>query len=375
MSNFLFLQKINFNIEYLGRIKSTEIAPYKTIEYLINIIKNLFYPITSKIKILYNQNDIIPYSKYILVEFFKLKNKINLKIVSQNYNRDSNIILNQKKYTFTSDESDFLCECGNDIISNYCRDCKSFICNICKINQIHENHRTITINTNDLVESIKTYAKTLTNEVNKNIKKTEYFSKKIGKEEYDIDNRHKIIKEKFDKIFQMYNEIINNLKEKNDVDTLMEKYKTDTKNTNEQIEKILMTIYRKYTKSKRQMNYEEFKKYFDEISQKDDLLENQSIDLIKIRVKYDFNERMTLIYNKIEQIIDIILNGKNILNMNNQTNYLYNLILEKQEKRKEEEEEEQKKNNDSNKNEEEENNDSENENFENEDSENEESSN
>ena len=375
MSNFFFLQKINFNIEYLGRIKSTEIAPYKTIEYLINIIKNLFYPITSKIKILYNQSDIIPYSKYLLAEFFKLKNKINLKIVSQNYNRDSINLLNKKKYTFTSEDSDFLCECGNDIINNYCRDCKSFICNICKINQTHEKHRIIKINTNDLVESIKTYAKTLTNEVSKNIEKTETFTRKIGKEEFDIDNRHKIIKEKFDKIFQMYNEIISNLKEKNDIDTLIEKYKTDTKNTNEQIEKILMKVYKKYTKTKRQMNSEDFKKYFNEISQKDDLLENQSIDLIKIRVKYDFNERMKLIYNKIEQIIEIILNGKNILNMNNQTNYLYNLILEKQEKRKEEEEEEQKKNNDSKKNEEEENNDSENENFENEDSENEESSN
>ena len=173
----------------------------------------------------------------------------------------------------------------------------------------------------------------------------------------------------------MYNEIISNLKEKNDIDTLMEKYKTDTKNTNEQIEKILMTVYKKYTKTKRQMNFEEFKKYFKEISQKDDLLENQSIDLIKIRVKYDFNERMTLIYNKIEQIIDIILNGKNILNMNNQTNYLYNLILETQEKRKEEEEEEENKNNDENQNEEEEKNDSENENSENENSEKDESSN
>ena len=99
-----------------------------------------------------------------------------------------------------------------------------------------------------------------------------------------------------------------------------------------------MKVYKKYTKTKRQMNSEDFKKYFNEISQKDDLLENQSIDLIKIRVKYDFNERMKLIYNKIEQIIEIILNGKNILNMNNQTNYLYNLILEKQEKIKEEEE-------------------------------------
>ena len=66
------IHKLNFHVEYLGRIRSTEIQPYKTIDYLIGIVKNLFYPITSKIKILYNQTDIIPYNKYLIEDFFKL---------------------------------------------------------------------------------------------------------------------------------------------------------------------------------------------------------------------------------------------------------------------------------------------------------------
>ena len=329
MSNFFRLKKLNFKVEYLGRIKSTEIATNKTIEYLIEVLKNLFYPITTKIKILYNQSDIIPFSKYTLGDFFKLQNQINLKIVSQNYTKPNSNYLNSKNKKF-NDNLNFLCLCGKDIIKYYCRDCKIFICDSCKFNSIHNNHRTLKIDTNNLIDSIKLYANVLAKEVLINIEKTQNYSEKLEKEEYDINNRNEVIKEKLNKLLDNYNEIISKLKIKN-IEKVIEKYKLESNITNEEIEEILEKIYKKFTKTRREMNSDEFKQYFNEISLKEDILNKQSVDLMAIKVKYEFTEKMRLIYDKIELIIEKTLNGDNVLNLNSQTNYLYSLILKNKE--------------------------------------------
>ena len=329
MSNFFRLKKLNFKVEYLGRIKSTEIATNKTIEYLIEVLKNLFYPITTKIKILYNQSDIIPFSKYTLGDFFKLQNQINLKIVSQNYTKPNSNYLNSKNKKF-NDNLNFLCLCGKDIIKYYCRDCKIFICDSCKFNSIHNNHRTLKIDTNNLIDSIKLYANILAKEVLINIEKTQNYSEKLEKEEYDINNRNEVIKEKLNKLLDNYNEIISKLKIKN-IEKVIEKYKLESNITNEEIEEILEKIYKKFTKTRREMNSDEFKQYFNEISLKEDILNKQSVDLMAIKVKYEFTEKMRLIYDKIELIIEKTFNGDNVLNLNSQTNYLYSLILKNKE--------------------------------------------
>ena len=368
MTNVFRLQKLNFKVEYLGRIKSTEIPPYKTIEYLIEVSKNLFYPITSKIKILYNQSDIIPYSKYILGDFFKLKNQINLKIVSQNYTKPQSNYLNNKKFNINNNLN-FICPCGKDTIKFYCRDCKMFICEFCKYNSIHSNHRNLKIDINNLIDSIKLYANTLANEVLINIQKTQNYSEKLEKEEYNINNRNEVIKEKLNKLLDNYNEIISKLKIKN-IDKVIEKYKIASNIINDEIEEILGKIYKKYTKTRREMNSEEFKNYFNEINQKEDILNKQSVDLMAIKVKYEFNERMRLIYDKIELIIEKTLKGDNTLNLNSQTNYLYNLILKNEENKEikevKEDNFEENEEHDSEKNEEEEKNDINNKNSENE---------
>jgi len=329
MSNFFRLKKLNFKVEYLGRIKSTEIPTNKTIEYLIEVLKNLFYPITTKIKILYNQSDIIPFSKYTLGDFFKLQNQINLKIVSQNYTKPNSNYLNSKNKKF-NDNLNFLCLCGKDIIKYYCRDCKIFICDSCKFNSIHNNHRTLKIDTNNLIDSIKLYANVLAKEVLINIEKTQNYSEKLEKEEYDINNRNEVIKEKLNKLLDNYNEIISKLKIKN-IEKVIEKYKLESNITNDEIEEILEKIYKKFTKTRREMNSDEFKQYFNEISLKEDILNKQSVDLMAIKVKYEFTEKMRLIYDKIELIIEKTFNGDNVLNLNSQTNYLYSLILKNEE--------------------------------------------
>ena len=336
------LHKLNFHVEYLGRIRSTEIQPYKTIDYLIGIVKNLFYPIKSKIKILYNQTDIIPYNKYLIGDFFKLKTNIYLKIVSQYYNSNHNNIQNIQDINKPQNiNTTFICLCGRNLpVTFYCRNEKVFICNYCKFNLNHEKHRTIKVDTNNYEDTIKLYCNTLIKEIKINIEKTQNYTEKMEKGEYDINQKHNEIKEKLNKLYEIYNSILNNIKRKKNINQILEKYKSKTKITNEEIEEILETIYKKYTRKKKKMNSDEFKSFFNEISHKDELLEIQNVDLYALRVEYEFNEKMKNIYDKIDEVIQKTVNDNNVLNVSKYTNHLFSLIIEKEEENKKNEENE-----------------------------------
>ena len=88
------------------------------------------------------------------------------------------------------------------------------------------------------------------------------------------------------------------------------------------------------------MNSDEFKSFFNEISHKDELLEIQNVDLYSLRIEYEFNEKMKSIYDKIDEIIQKTINDNNVLNVSKYTNYLFSLILEKEEENKKNEENE-----------------------------------
>ena len=323
MSNYLYSSKIKFQVEYQGMIKSTEIAPYKNIEYLIKIAKNLYFPIEKQIKILYNQTDIAPFNQRVLGDFFKKKNQIILKIVPPDFNSTIRKL----------NESNFLCECNKENYSNYCRNCKMYICDSCELN-VHEGHRIIKLDINNLIENIKMYINILNNEMKLNIKKAENYNEKVKKEEYDISNIHHKIKDKFNKVFIIYSEMINSLKKTTNIEKIISDYKMQTKITLSEIDEILQNIYNKYTKGKRNMNIEEFKSYFNEISQKEDLLNIQSVEIYSIRVRYELNEKMKNMCDTIEQIIEKTLNKNNEFNLDTNNKYLYDLIIENNKKKK-----------------------------------------
>ena len=88
------------------------------------------------------------------------------------------------------------------------------------------------------------------------------------------------------------------------------------------------------------MKIEEFKNYMKLINEKDEILDNQSTDIYKIKVKFELNEKMNNMFNHIEKIMDKTLNNnkKDEYNFDTNTQFLYNLYL-KNEKKKEEENE------------------------------------
>ena len=275
------LKKIKVNLEYEGRIISSQVPPYKTLNYLKELAKNVFYLTNSEIQMIYSHKDITQFDNYIIGDFFKRKNPISIKINTLIINsKSTNDIRKKRKYKL--DKANFLCSCNRDLIANYCRNCKMFICNSCRINQIHIKHKVTQVDTDNLVESVKLYALTLQNDISLNIKKTQDNIEKLENNDNkdDISNRHELIKQKFDTIFNIYSDCINNLNNNNNIEQVVIDYKNQTDNTNIEIEKTLQKIYNKYTKGRKEMTQDDFIKYFKLLSEKEDDLQNQSNDII-----------------------------------------------------------------------------------------------
>ena len=343
-------QKIKTNLEYQGRKVTTDIPPYKTIKYIKELAKNLFYPINSEIRLIYQHKDITPYEQSVIGDFFKRKNQIYIKILTYapqqkertlKYEEEKKNQIN--KLSLSQSKGVFICSCKNDLIGNYCRNCKEFICNSCRINKEHENHRVTQVDIENLIESVKLYAITLQSEVLSNIKSTRDFCKRNeiknnNIKRKNIDERHKIIQKKYDKIYEIYKNCINDInqnnEENNNADLILANYIQNTNGTNDDIEKILTEIYMKYTKQRRGMSAEDFNEYFKTLGEKEEELEIQSTDILAFRVRYELDEKMGQIYDKLEQVLDITLNYKIPLGLDSNSYYLYNIVKERKEKEK-----------------------------------------
>jgi hypothetical protein len=361
MASYYSLKNIKINIEYEGKIKSTEIPPYKPISYIKEIAMELFNSIQSEIKIFFCNQDISEYKEYIIGDFFKRKKVINIKI--EELNPKINNLTNNKKSKIN--KTSLICKCFRDQITNYCRNCKEFICNTCRINSIHLNHKITQVDIDNLVESVKLYAITLESEIPLNLHKIEENNNKCekNKKQNDIKSRHEIINEKIDNVLNVYNNYMEHLNDENDnLENIINDYNSETYNISLEIEDIINEINEKYIKEKKKMNENEFKEYFRTLSEKEEPLKVQSYNIIPFCVNDDIKLKMKNMYDKIGEILDLALNSDSPLGISNEINDLYNFVLLHQK----DDEEEEKKNNEieekSNNNEEYENNDNINEN-------------
>ena len=207
----------------------------------------------------------------------------------------------------------------------------------------HINHNVSQIDINNLNESVKLYAITLQSEISQNIKESKSFLKNKEKEKEDntneniINTKHNLILEKYNKVLEIYNEHYNNInineENENNEDSL-KNYIKNSKLTNEEIDNILNEIHLKFIKKKKSMSIKEFDEYFKLLSEKDETLSINSKDIKKYKVNNQINIKMNIFYEKINMIIDEMLNSKNPFNLDDETYNLYNEILE--EKKKEE---------------------------------------
>lgn len=329
MKPFLEKYQINFNLEYQSRIVSVKLPQYKTIYHIKEVAKEAFFILRQDIHLTYLNRDITKLDHCLIGDFFKGKNNIFIKV-----SIDSNYPQAYKGGTRKGQDSSlYLCVCKNDIIYNYCRVCKMFICNICRVNSIHAKHKVVQVDINNLEESAKLYAITLQSDILHNLKIVkEYHNQATIKKNWDDSlSRHEKIKAKYDRVAEIYREMISKLYtnpnlRNDEIESLIKEYQINTKVTNQDLEEILHNIFVKYTKPKKKMNFEEFKKYYETINHKEEEIDQFSLKILAYRVNYEMNKKLNKMYDQIEEILDGMLSASSPLSLDPDTYSIYEMI-------------------------------------------------
>ena len=335
MSN-LNLDCLKISLEYEGRKIITEIQPYKTLKNVKDLSKKLFFILEKEIELIY-KNQIIEQKnlKKSLGEFFTNKNLIHIKIVPK-----STIVKNSKlklaslknnnklnDINISNLPKNYLCnECKKNVFSQFCRNCNLFLCNKCRISKKHENHKNLDVNIEKLEENIKYYSIMIQNEMKSNVLITKNYEKKFKRKNFiDFSSRHEIIQRKYNNLFDKYQEIINNLNvnENKNFDLMIKEYQNNSKNYYQQLEQITNEL----KKNKKNLNFSDFKRFFDEINRKEKKINKLSRNLVVYKINYEITEKLNKIYDDIEMILDMTLNSKIPFFIDQESFNMYQLIL------------------------------------------------
>jgi len=84
-------KKIKVSMEYLRKTNNYDFEPYRTIDYLIEKAKKLFFIVKEEVKIIHNNKDLTPFKEISISEYFKNKNKIHLKMIQISNNKKENV--------------------------------------------------------------------------------------------------------------------------------------------------------------------------------------------------------------------------------------------------------------------------------------------
>ena len=376
--SFFNFTKIKVNFDFDGHKISTEVLPYKTIKHLKDIARTIFFSLNSDFKLFYGQKDLSLFENYLITEFFKNKSIISLKIfpIKKKINKNKSQKLKQLVYTSNSNSNSNILsnnnnsdinntinynvnssmkiknykiknlfkreqlkceECKNEIMSNFCRICKKFICNECRIT-LHESHKVSQIDCDNLVESSKLYAFTLQREILTNFKITKFYNNKTKTK--NLSRKDKIadllneIDSKYENVLKEINLDLNNNEENNNQDfinNMLNQYEIQSKDANEEIDNIINDIYINFTKQRKKMTVETFKDYFSILNEKDEEISLMSKDLYKYKINFEIIDKINNMYDKIEKIISDVLNNKHIFGVDDETNKMYKMIKKQNE--------------------------------------------
>ena len=209
-------------------------------------------------------------------------------------------------------------------VSDYCRTCKKFICQECIINQLHKEHLTIGLNSQNLEESIKLYIMILKTNEKKNLKR---LNESQNRKDDDLINinilteKEKDTMVKLDKIINKYHSIMNKI-EKN-IGNDKKKYRVMVINNfndvamriSMQISTILNQFETAMKKKYSNLTLEELKYYLDEIGKKEETLELIRERTIKYLLTFEINNKVDTTFNQIESTLDLINNEENPFNL------------------------------------------------------------
>ena len=219
---------------------------------------------------------------------------------------------NKNNSNFNKSHSPFICQCGRENISYYCRNCQEYFCE--KDKNFHNNHLSIKIDISNLEQSINLYAILVQTDIEqKIISNSNYInSYKINKYFIDIEEKQKNIINKLNMLSNLYINLMNNLqnefnKDKEGVEMILKDFNLSSKIIGGELNNIINEINIKYRNNNR-INLENFKKYFKLISYKETQLFNLSQNIIQYKINKDINEKINRFYGKFEKNLDEFIN-------------------------------------------------------------------
>ena len=347
------LKKIRCTLEFNGKTFMVSVPPYKRISFLKQQAHNFFYPITSEIKLVYQNKDITSHlnnligdifrnKEAIYIRLFPLDKDINITKTSLQKKKNAN---NQNTYNYSLTKSTEpnvsglktfqLCTCKKGMIEYLCRSCKIFICSNCRKSDSHFYHSVLDVDINNLEESAKLYAITIQSEILYNTKSIREDYKKFQKSNFiDASVRNEIFLRKLQEVQDLYQKMMTIValsnEKMNNMDSLISDYATESANANKEIEKILVDIYNiqkgKNGKGKRNMTFEEFKDICENLNAKEINFIEKSCDLLSYRINYDITNKMDALYDKLEKIVDDVLKSEIPLKLDINSYYTYEII-------------------------------------------------
>ena len=270
---------------------------------------------------IYNNNNIINKKNniYLLnskkLIFPKITKEINIPLINQE---------NKEKKEKKQNEIENPCNCGRLSISEYCRNCRKFICIKCKTELKHKNHLTLQLNLVNLGENVKNYGIMLQDDIQKKIEiNKNLFSKNEILDETMIIGRKQKILQKYKEAIQNYQNIINKINTKFESEDqersslIINAYKEYSKNILKQLNDLEQKYQKNFKNSNKNLSFNELRSFFDEINSKDESLNFFGKDVIKYQLKGEINTKMESNLNKINMILNQMCDEDTPFNLEN----------------------------------------------------------
>ena len=319
--------KVKDNFSYLTNTKSIyKLIPPNSPKNIINLqnnnlINNLIIPKSKKAgKNLFKRNFVFQNSNLL-----KLQNTDNNNLKR---NRSDGALEFLPFVTLKSNHKANninLCECKKYLISDYCRTCRKFICNDCKLhNENHKKHLTFRLNMENFENNINLYGNLIqtdiTNliEINKHILK----NKKEVIDVSELESHKEKMNTKYQEIFDNYTNIMKRIKKYLDkenegkVKLLVSAYNSSSVKIHKEIYDLIENFKAKYNdKNQRELKFNELEYYLNEINNKENTLAFFKRDIIKYHLTNEINDKIKNSFNKINNILDEILDEENPFNL------------------------------------------------------------
>ena len=260
--------------------------------------------------------------------FPKISEEIKLpliKKISGNKEKDKDKEENSEKEIIKEENKiENPCSCERLSISEYCRNCRKFICIKCKSEIKHKNHLTLNLNMINISENVKHYGKILQDDIQKKIDiNRNIFTQNEVLDEAMIINRKQIIYQKYKIGVANYKNTLNkiiaklSLENKEKTSIKINAYNDYSKNIIKQLKDIEKKLQKNYINENKKITFNDLRAFFDEINGKEESLNFFGKEVTKYQLKEEINTKMISSLDKIERLLNELCNEDSPFNLDN----------------------------------------------------------